>query len=71
MKTKFPLGTIINEQIVEVAAQITINGKVPEYSPYVAIETLDKRLYYIMDKDLERFAVNILKALGKYQTQSK
>lgn len=45
-----------------------IIGQSPENKPYVNIEVIDKDdnrlLLGIKDKDLERFAVNILKALG-------
>lgn len=44
---------------------IAIIGKKPRYKPYVSI-TLPGKLgsIFIEDKDLERFAVNILKSLN-------
>lgn len=45
-----------------------IVGQSPESKPYVNIELIDREenrlLFGIKDKDLERFAVNILKALN-------
>lgn len=45
-----------------------IIGQSPENKPYVNIEAVDKDdnrlLLGVKDKDLERFAVSILKALG-------
>jgi len=42
---------------------ISIVGEAPESKPYVTIINDDLAPLFIPDKDLERFAVNILKAL--------
>ena len=66
MKTHFSLEEIFNGEIVvvkQVIACIAIIGKRPENKPYVSF-AIDDKMFFIPDKDLERFAVNILKALG-------
>jgi hypothetical protein len=65
MKTKFicELGRYISGHNIN----IEIIGKVPENDPYVVIHVNTYDIHidaWIPDKDLERFAVNILKALG-------
>lgn len=49
-------------------ADIKIIGQAPSNKPYVNIEVVSmagvRTVLGIQDKDLERFAVNILKALG-------
>lgn len=42
--------------------QIKIIGAHPKYKPYVSIDVNGVNMW-VKDKDLERFAVNILKAL--------
>lgn len=60
MKTDFQLEDKDNKM----AGEILIIGESPNDSPYVYIELLSgRRVAWIKDKDLERFAVNILKAL--------
>ena len=59
MKTEFEL-----ESANEVGGIAAIIGTAPKYKPYVSFEGPNiKQRLYIKDKDLERFAVNILKAL--------
>ena len=41
---------------------IRIIGQAPTHKPYVSIGD-DVQVFFIPDKDLERFAVNVLKAL--------
>lgn len=62
MKTKFELDK--NTADPGVTGVINIIGRRPDDAPYVSI-TFRKHaeLLWIKDKDLERFAVNILKAL--------
>lgn len=65
LKTKFKLECLSdkrNKSIIEIV------GKAPTDTPYViididAIAKYDSYTYFIPDKDLERFAVNILKAI--------
>lgn len=74
MKTEFELDIIGSPVIKEAAGKqlntprIRIIGKTPEDKPYVNIEFYDSGNYYhcigVKDKDLERLAVNILKALN-------
>ena len=49
------------------SAKASIIGKAPEHKPFVAITVCNAENtladLYIKDKDLERFAVNILKAM--------
>lgn len=59
MKTEFQLDFHNAECI---GAKINIVGKRPDNKPYVSIQT-PKYSLFIYDEDLERFAVNILKAL--------
>ncbi len=59
MKTHFDLDGGGNK---ERKGQIKIIGYLPEYKPYVSIE-MNGIDMWIKDKDLERFAVNILKAI--------
>lgn len=68
MKTEFDLHFGNGE--LHKSGQIKIVGQRPAHAPYVAIYLNDPRQpqtttsCWIPDKDLERFAVNILKALG-------
>lgn len=72
MKTEFTLDAsltwVIGNKNGFGKAKATIIGKAPENKPYVSI-TLTNDVntladIYIKDKDLELFAVNILKALN-------
>ena len=63
MKTEFELEVSGDGKILPSPATISIIGKVPKHRPYVAIIIFSTRKHFIPDKDLERFAVNILKAL--------
>lgn len=70
-KTEFELETIVGPEIQVVPHfKISIIGKRPENNPYVAIH-INQRYYFIQDRDLERFAVNILKALGSKKLVAK
>jgi hypothetical protein len=67
MKTDFKLDCH-RADLIE--SEISIVGKAPEHKPYVRIEigpaahsSVRGQCLFIFDKDLERFAVNILKAL--------
>jgi hypothetical protein len=66
MKTEFDLEPIGTPDIQLASAVIV--GQKPENNPYVNIDIVDadgKRIVVgVKDKDLELFAVNILKALG-------
>lgn len=63
MKTNFALEAEVDGKITEIKnCRICIVGKRPENKPYVSIG-VDDETFFISDKDLERFAVNILKAL--------
>lgn len=64
MKTEFDL--MVPNPSGDRASGFTIKiiGKEPNNKPYVAIDFMHHNgVYIIPDKDLERFAVNILKAL--------
>lgn len=63
MKMTFRLEEAKCESIIPSGSTICITGKSPENKPYVLINTTSTNLHFIADKDLERFAVNILKAL--------
>jgi len=72
MKTEFKLEKAGGLKIRDaVASFITIVGKSPKHSPYVTISTEENKLYFIKDKDLERFATNILKALHPKPSRKK
>ena len=64
MKTEFELQCASKGVGMEFGGTIEIIGTKPKYIPYIAIDgpNVRHRLYF-KDKDLERFAVNILKAL--------
>ena len=64
MKTKFNLQYYPEgkNRLSNSGHCISIIGQAPEHATYVKIE-LTKSGYYLKDKDLETFAVNILKAL--------
>lgn len=63
MKTEFVLEVANEESIDPSISRIWIIGSAPNSKPYVSISTDSTRLHFIQDKDLERFAVNILKSL--------
>lgn len=70
MKKEFQLETVNDlsvpaKIIVSETAKIKIIGREPNYKPYVVIEIYGQQNHFIQDKDCERFARNILKALGK------
>lgn len=60
MKTEFVLETMDGLETFDSFNRIKIIGAAPKDKPYVVIENHD---LFIKDKDLERFAINILKAL--------
>lgn len=63
-KTEFELETAAGMDILPVPdCKISINGQAPNDSPYASIDIKGK-YYFIKDRDLERFAVNVLKALN-------
>jgi len=63
MKREFELQEYNGDKFVPSGEKMKIIGQAPKHLPYVTME-IDNCNYYIPDKDLERFAVNILKALG-------
>jgi len=72
MKTEFELDTMLTHIVGYKNgtgnAKAKIIGKAPKHKTYVAIAvTNDKNTLadlYIKDKDLEKFAINILTAIG-------
>lgn len=61
MKTEFELDT---QFFIDRGHSVTIIGEAPDYKPYVGFHNVKgDTIGWIKDKDLERFAVNILKAL--------
>lgn len=63
MKTEFELEVLEESSLY---GRAFIIGEYPKHLPYLKIEVCDKEHEHnlcIKDKDLERFAVNILKAL--------
>lgn len=71
MKTEFELEVAGDGRILPSPATISIIGKEPNHSPYVSITVFNTRQHFLRDKDLERFAVNILKALNSKKLKSK
>lgn len=71
MKTEFEL---VNCQDVGTRNFVRIIGKVPNDAPYLMIETEQNddptNCLYVTEKDLERLAVNILKALKSKKLKS-
>lgn len=63
LKTVFQLETNDSGKLRLLDDKIKIIGGAPKNHVYVAIETNGLHYHFIQDKDLERFAVNILKAL--------
>jgi hypothetical protein len=63
MKTVFELENGQHHEHREIVGEIKIIGARGSYSPYVAVDMQGQCAAFIPDKDLERFAVNILKAL--------
>lgn len=62
-KTEFELETLANSRM-EGSGKIEIIGTSPKNEVYVTIDIPNVSYHYIKDKDLERFAVNILRAIG-------
>lgn len=61
MKTEFFLDS---DDAEHTGSNIKIIGHAPKHRPYVSVNISNQRhSLFIEDKDLERFAVNILKAL--------
>ncbi len=63
MKNVFELETNVGSELKKQGNTIKIIGKKPDNNVYVAIEIKGVQYHFIQDKDLERFAVNILKSL--------
>lgn len=63
-KTQFDLEVSSSESgIKDSGFDIKIIGTAPKCKPYVSINLGVNQCYFIKDNDLERFAINILKAL--------
>lgn len=62
MKTIFELECLLDKSRIDTFEKIKIIGQAPNHKPYVVIN-LEHDDLFIKDKDLERFATNILKAL--------
>lgn len=63
MKTRFNLEMVVGMDLIETDGYINIIGKNPRIPPYVSIDINGINSVFIKDKELEEFAVNILKAL--------
>jgi hypothetical protein len=65
MKTEFELEVSSSEAVSfrDSGYKLKIIGREPEEKPYVSLYFGVHQCYVIKDRDLERFAVNILKAL--------
>jgi hypothetical protein len=61
MKTEFEVYELRNGK-KETCGTLSIIGTQPDFKPYVSMKTTSN-LSFMRDQDLERFAVNILKAL--------
>lgn len=72
MKTVFQLEKYDDKgKAIKTLNSISIIGMKPEYRSYLSVLFNDDRLF-LSDKDMEKFAVNILKALNsKHLKQSK
>lgn len=76
MKTKFELDGVSVRNSCEVkewGGNIRLIGRSPLHKPYVSISISHEKTTFggfIQDKDLERFAVNILKALKSKRLKS-
>lgn len=68
MKTEFELDA---HKADYTGSKIKIIGKAPKHKPYVTIALTNRDTLFIEDKDLERFAINILKALKSKKLQNK
>lgn len=64
MKTEFELENLSSNESSLITGNIKIMGAKPKSSPYVVIEVKEIPYLFIKDKDLELFAINILKALN-------
>jgi hypothetical protein len=73
MKTVFKIETPVGDGQMMDNGYISIVGTSPNFIPYVSISPAggDESGYFIKDKDLERFAVNILKALNSKHLNTK
>lgn len=72
MKTDFKLSMGDGDKGAGHSAELNIIGAIKDSHPYVAIyvrlsESTTQGTFWVEDKDLERLARNILKALGKNQ----
>ena len=63
MKKEFELEVLSQGGIVKVDGCVRIIGKAPESATYVSIDVKGFQPMFIPDDQLERFAVNILKAI--------
>lgn len=63
MKTEFVLEQMEGLETYDSLVKAKIIGQVPEDKPYVKFVFSGDDDLYIKDKDLELFAINILKAL--------
>lgn len=65
MKTEFELQAFMGGAWIDSGFKIEIIGNRPEHKPYISIEfgASSSQTHIMKDKDTERFAVNILKAL--------
>lgn len=71
MKTEFELEVSSSESgFKDSGFALKIIGKAPKHKPYVSVYFGVNQCYVIKDKDLERFAVNILKALKSKKLSS-
>jgi len=75
MKTEFELDILNNPNITK-RATANIIGTSPKFRPYLKVTVSEtdtnQELFgiYVQDKDLERFAVNILKSLKSDKLKS-
>ncbi len=64
MKTEFNLKVTHHERgEMDSGYKLKIIGQAPKHKPYLSINFGLHQVYHLADKDLERFSVNILKAL--------
>jgi hypothetical protein len=70
MKTEFQLVWASGHEVP--GAKVSIIGQAPEDAPYLSLKVYQSSdPIFIQDKDLERFAVNILKALKSKKLNTK
>ncbi len=70
MKINFELENYSNGEMIVGRGTVNIIGQSPKNAPYVAFKSDEGQSYFIQDKDLERFAVNILKSLQSKRLKS-